>query len=901
MLVRRFMPDIYTAVDTVLGAVDDVVEFQMTRMSNCMPPLGFFSFGYSLDDWQKSVLRLIDDQRSVVVCAPTSSGKTVLSTYVVHRADKSMFVVPSEPLVWQVAAMLTSTLGGEIALATNQMVYSPRRENPRQWRCIVGTPVALESALTKARGRVGREALGQQDFTTFRGTFDEFSYAVYDEVHTLDDDEGAALQRLIRGTRCNFLALSATLGNAAELRDWFQSVHARHAEDAVNDAIDMIDGPPGDETAEAEMVARLVRMGFAVSPVKMDTLHGKWRTLRKMGGRRLLAAAPSVPPVALVEHNARFINLQRWYDTGRGLKRLHPMSAVSGAADLSTLAMTPRDTWDLWCALRDVGWDTGETIDPDDYLAGSRITLDRSRDYESVLKAAVVTLPPDRLARVLSAFALTTPPHPVIEIWRVAEFLRRKHFFPALFFQLDSCRCVDELTTLLVEMETAERAAHPTYAADLANRRLKWEEAFRKFQALRDRCARASTDRVDPDERRELEDLADPGPPPDDSAPHPDFVLVSPVQTMSRDVYTTLVARITKVDGLEMKHPYIRALKRGIGLYTNDPHLQEYPRVIQSLAQHGQLAIVFSDASLAYGVNMPFRTTVFLGDDVQLTPLMATQMSGRAGRRGLDREGNVVFLGMPLERIQELMLGTMPSVRGRETRYPCIALQRALQCYHHSVHKNPRDHIRYTSVAVTERRLAAMAAVPLGGGALPVPYEAHSWTLMRDRGYVDEHGKLAITPELVALVWELREYGPDLGDRLVAAIPRLLDRFGDTVRMLTSANERAKMESLEAELILQLLPVLNDRDNDRIIKVLIHRCTRQSLTGDITTRQWDDVKRDLYRLGSIIRLMHNCLASAPLVYGPLVTLCRKTFRRIQWTMRGFSSMDGTSQPGGADS
>jgi ATP-dependent RNA helicase DDX60 len=178
----------------VLAGVEDIIEFQMTRMSNRLPPLGYFSFGHKLDVWQKRVLRMVDERRSVVVCAPTSSGKTVLSSYVVHRADKSLFVVPTEPLVWQVAAMLSQTLGGEVALATNQMVYSPRKENPREWRCIVGTPLALESALSKVRGRVGRESIGQQDYTIFRGTFADFSYAVYDEVHTLDDDEGEALQ-----------------------------------------------------------------------------------------------------------------------------------------------------------------------------------------------------------------------------------------------------------------------------------------------------------------------------------------------------------------------------------------------------------------------------------------------------------------------------------------------------------------------------------------------------------------------------------------------------------------------------------------------------------------------------------------------------------------------------------
>lgn len=47
---------------------------------------------------------------------------------------------------------------------------------------------------------------------------------VYDEVHALDGHEGSALQRLIRSMNCKFLALSATVGNAEELRGWMERV-----------------------------------------------------------------------------------------------------------------------------------------------------------------------------------------------------------------------------------------------------------------------------------------------------------------------------------------------------------------------------------------------------------------------------------------------------------------------------------------------------------------------------------------------------------------------------------------------------------------------------------------------------------------------------------------------------
>ena len=91
----------------------------------------------------------------------------------------------------------------------------------------------------------------------------------------------------------------------------------------------------------------------------------------------------------------------------------------------------------------------------------------------------------------------------------------------------------------------------------------------------------------------------------------------------------------------------MRGLRRGIGLYINEVSSPSYRREVQRLASKGKLAVVVSDDSLAFGVNMPFRTCVFAGEmGGELTPLMAQQMSGRAGRRGLDTQGQCAKLSV---------------------------------------------------------------------------------------------------------------------------------------------------------------------------------------------------------------------------------------------------------------
>lgn len=61
---------------------------------------------------------------------------------------------------------------------------------------------------------------------------------------------------------------------------------------------------------------------------------------------------------------------------------------------------------------------------------------------------------------------------------------------------------------------------------------------------------------------------------------------------------------------------------------------------------------------------MPCKTVVFAGDSVWLTALNFRQASGRAGRRGFDNLGNVVFLGIPINKTRLLISSKLPSLMG---------------------------------------------------------------------------------------------------------------------------------------------------------------------------------------------------------------------------------------------
>lgn len=95
------------------------------------------------------------------------------------------------------------------------------------------------------------------------------------------------------------------------------------------------------------------------------------------------------------------------------------------------------------------------------------------------------------------------------------------------------------------------------------------------------------------------------------------------------------------------------ALERGIAAH-HAGMLPAFKETVEELFVAGLVKAVFATETLALGINMPARTVVleklvkFNGEGhVDLTPGEYTQLTGRAGRRGIDIEGHAVVIWAP--------------------------------------------------------------------------------------------------------------------------------------------------------------------------------------------------------------------------------------------------------------
>ncbi|MBQ8635986.1 DEAD/DEAH box helicase [bacterium] len=122
-------------------------------------------------------------------------------------------------------------------------------------------------------------------------------------------------------------------------------------------------------------------------------------------------------------------------------------------------------------------------------------------------------------------------------------------------------------------------------------------------------------------------------------------------------------------------NPQLDLIKQGVASH-HAGLLPGWKALVEKLFQKGLIKVVFATETLAAGINMPARTTIISSISKRtdnghrtLSANEFLQMSGRAGRRGMDEIGYVVVIGTPFQTPDEVAQLALSDANPLESKF----------------------------------------------------------------------------------------------------------------------------------------------------------------------------------------------------------------------------------------
>jgi len=473
---------------------------------------------------------------------------------------------------------------------------------------------------------------------------------IFDEVHSIGNSEdGLVWEQLLLLAPCPIIALSATVGNASEFFDWLL---------ATQKSIGI----------EMEMVQHPFRYSdlrkFAYRPPKTFNFQ----------------------PL-ITEDTVGLPSL----DEALGFQPIHPIASLvnEGRGIPEDLHLEPRDCLSLWKSMKKHStseYPLQSSLDPSSNFPSITRKVDILQ-WEAKLKQTLKTWMGDvnsPFTAVLHDLTSWTSENPnktdvnenVITRDSLSETtlpmlseLNSRNALPAILFNYDRTKCETIGQSLVSNLKDAQnrwKETSPKWKAQLDGY-AKWKKEQDKSKLKRPTIKKSKGKNNEDDdgpskgeierEAAEIEQNPFASFDPDGIVEGFTFannkvLLPSEVEDMKKK----LVWR--RVSGW-----LIEALQYGIGIHHAGMN-RSYRQAVETLFRRGYLRVVIATGTLALGINMPCKTVVFSGDSIFLTALNYRQAAGRAGRRGFDLLGNVVFQGISTDRICRLMSSRLPDLNG---------------------------------------------------------------------------------------------------------------------------------------------------------------------------------------------------------------------------------------------
>lgn len=176
-----------------------------------------YTFPFELDDFQKEACEHINNGKSVVVCAPTGAGKTMIAEHAIHKAleegQRVFYTTPLKALSNQKYGDFSTKYGiNNVGMLTGD------------------TSINRDAQIVVMTTEVFRNMLYGTNFGSVTENLKKVKYIILDEVHYMNDEQRGTVWEesiIYCPTNIQIVALSATVANAGQLTDWINTVHSK--------------------------------------------------------------------------------------------------------------------------------------------------------------------------------------------------------------------------------------------------------------------------------------------------------------------------------------------------------------------------------------------------------------------------------------------------------------------------------------------------------------------------------------------------------------------------------------------------------------------------------------------------------------------------------------------------
>ncbi len=164
--------------------------------------------GYVLDNFQIQAITEIENGHSLVLAAPTGSGKTLVAEYLIEKILQTdrriIYTSPIKALSNQKYRDFSRLYGDKVGILTGDVVIN------RDAQALIMTTEVYRNMAVEDPAAIA-----------------DVAYVIFDEIHYLGDIERGTVWEesiIFSPKSVRFLALSATIPNYAELAHWIESV-----------------------------------------------------------------------------------------------------------------------------------------------------------------------------------------------------------------------------------------------------------------------------------------------------------------------------------------------------------------------------------------------------------------------------------------------------------------------------------------------------------------------------------------------------------------------------------------------------------------------------------------------------------------------------------------------------